>query len=271
MSRFESLVAEGAAVPVEGWDFSWFEGRATEERPPWGYARRMGERMARADAALDVETGGGEVLATVVSPPALLVATEGWWPNAEVARARLRPLGAHVVAVADAPTLPFVDCSFDLVVSRHPVVVQWDEIARVLRPGGTYLSQQIGPGTNRELTTFLMGPQPVNECRSAAHARAGATAAGLEILDLRECASPCRLLRRGRGGVLPPQGAVDGPRLHTREVRRPAAAHARAHRNGGILRVHGTAALRRGQAPGVKNGMRRSVPECCRPTYGSTR
>ena len=187
MSRFESLVAEGAAVPVEGWDFSWFEGRATEERPPWGYARRMGERMARADAALDVETGGGEVLATVVSPPALLVATEGWWPNAEVARARLRPLGAHVVAVADAPTLPFVDCSFDLVVSRHPVVVQWDEIARVLRPGGTYLSQQIGPGTNRELTTFLMGPQPVNECRSAAHARAGATAAGLEILDLREC------------------------------------------------------------------------------------
>jgi len=32
---FEYLVAEGADVPVEGWDFSWFEGRATEERPPW--------------------------------------------------------------------------------------------------------------------------------------------------------------------------------------------------------------------------------------------
>jgi hypothetical protein len=24
---FEELVAEGASVPVEGWDFSWFEGR----------------------------------------------------------------------------------------------------------------------------------------------------------------------------------------------------------------------------------------------------
>jgi hypothetical protein len=24
-------VAEGETVPVEGWDFSWFEGRATEE------------------------------------------------------------------------------------------------------------------------------------------------------------------------------------------------------------------------------------------------
>ncbi|MGH3302872.1 MAG: SAM-dependent methyltransferase, partial [Streptosporangiaceae bacterium] len=32
----QELVAEGAAVPVEGWDFSWFEGRATEERPAWG-------------------------------------------------------------------------------------------------------------------------------------------------------------------------------------------------------------------------------------------
>jgi hypothetical protein len=55
---FDDLLAEGAAVPVEGWDFSWFEGRATEERPPWGYARMMAERMARAQAALDVQTGG---------------------------------------------------------------------------------------------------------------------------------------------------------------------------------------------------------------------
>jgi len=187
MTAFEQLVAEGGAAAVEGWDFSWFEGRATEERPPWGYARLMGERMARAEAALDIETGGGEVLATVARPPALLVATEGWRPNVAVARTRLRPLGGRVVAATDAPTLPFTDGSFDLVVSRHPVVVLWGEVARVLRPAGTYLSQQIGPGTNRELTDFLMGPQPVNESRSAASARAGAEAAGLEVVDLREC------------------------------------------------------------------------------------
>jgi SAM-dependent methyltransferase len=188
MRTFEDLVAEAAAVPVEGWDFSWFEGRATEERPPWGYARLLGEHIARATAALDIETGGGEVLATVADPPALLVATEGWWPNVEVARTRLSTVGARVVAVADAPTLPFHDARFDLVTSRHPVVVLWDEIARVLRPGGTYLSQQIGPGTNRELTDFLMGPQPVNESRSAASARMGAERAGLEVVSLRQCA-----------------------------------------------------------------------------------
>jgi len=43
--------------------------------------------------------------------------------------------------------------------------VAWEQIARVLRPGGTYLSQQVGAGSNRELTDFLMGPQPVEESR----------------------------------------------------------------------------------------------------------
>jgi SAM-dependent methyltransferase len=185
---FEELLAEGAAAPVEGWDFSWFEGRATEERPPWGYAGLMGQHLSTVAAALDVQTGGGEVLATAPALPRRLVATESWPPNVAVARARLHPLGARVVAVADGPALPFVDAAFDLVVSRHPVVVLWDEIARVLRPGGTYLSQQIGPGTNRELTEFMMGPQPVNQGRSAAHARAAAEAAGLEIVVLRQCA-----------------------------------------------------------------------------------
>jgi SAM-dependent methyltransferase len=185
---FEELVAEGAAVPVEGWDFSWFDGRATEERPPWGYAGLMGERMAAAHAALDIETGGGEVLATAARRPRFLAATESWPPNVALARDRLRPLGAHVVAVSDAPALPFVAHAFDLVVSRHPVVVLWGEIARVLEPGGTYLAQQIGAGTNRELTEFMMGPRPVNEARSPERTRAAAEAAGLEVVDLRSCA-----------------------------------------------------------------------------------
>jgi SAM-dependent methyltransferase len=185
---YEDLVAEGTAVSVEGWDFSWFNGRATEERPPWGYARLMGERMARATAALDIETGGREVLAGIRHPPRLLVATESWLPNVGVARAALRPLGGHVVAVADQPSLPFGTASFDLVVSRHPVVTLWDEIARVLRHGGTYLSQQIGPGTNRELTEFFLGPTPLNERRRPERAAEAVRAAGLEIVRVESCA-----------------------------------------------------------------------------------
>jgi SAM-dependent methyltransferase len=148
----------------------------------------MGERMGAVDSALDLETGGGEVLATMPRPPRLLVATESWPPNVVIARRRLRPLGGHVVAVADAPTLPFVDGVFEMVVSRHPVVVLWEEIYRVLRPGGTYLSQQIGAGTNRELIEFMMGPQPVNQTRSPHGARGAAESAGLEVVRLQSSA-----------------------------------------------------------------------------------
>ena len=56
---FEELVAEAESVSVDGWDFSWLDGRATEQRPSWGYQRLMGERLARANAALDIQTGAG--------------------------------------------------------------------------------------------------------------------------------------------------------------------------------------------------------------------
>jgi hypothetical protein len=121
----DDLVAEGDSVPVEGWDFSWFDGRATEERPPWGYARMMAGRMADVSTALDLQTGGGEVLASVTRPPTLLVATESWPPNVARARRNLAPLGASVVEVSDDDDLPFAASSFDLVVSRHPVRTHW--------------------------------------------------------------------------------------------------------------------------------------------------
>ena len=83
MSRaFDELLAEAAAAPVEGWDFSWLDGRATEERPSWGYQRLMSQRLATVSAALDVDTGGGEVLAGAATFPPTMAATETWPPNA---------------------------------------------------------------------------------------------------------------------------------------------------------------------------------------------
>ncbi|MFI1799393.1 class I SAM-dependent methyltransferase [Streptomyces sp. NPDC020379] len=188
MSRtFEDLVAEAEAVSVDGWDFSWLAGRATEARPSWGYQRAMGERLARASAALDIQTGGGEVLAGAPVLPPLMAATESWPPNVAHATALLHPRGAVVVADEDEPPLPFADAAFDLVTSRHPVTVWWDEIARVLRPGGTYFSQQVGPASVFELVEFFLGPQPA-EIRGKRHpedARRAAEAAGLQVEDLR--------------------------------------------------------------------------------------
>ncbi len=194
MASFEELIAEGSEVPVEGWDFSWFAGRASEERPPWGYAGLLAERMAAlagvpGAAALDLQTGGGEVLASIPAGPPLLVATESWPPNVELARRNLGRLGAEVVAMGDElDDLPFADGAFDLVVSRHPVGVRWDEIARVLKPGGTYFSQDVGDGSVRELTEFMMGPLPADDGpnRDPKWSVQDATRAGLEVVDLRQ-------------------------------------------------------------------------------------
>ncbi|MFF4209987.1 class I SAM-dependent methyltransferase [Streptomyces sp. NPDC001796] len=185
---FEELVREAVEAPVDGWDFSWFEGRATEERPPWGYARSMARRLARASAALDVQTGGGEVLASAPALPPVTVATEGWPPNVARATALLHPRGAVVVASAEEAPLPFAEAAFDLVTSRHPVRTYWGEIARVLHPGGTYFSQQVGPASAFEVVEYFLGPQPkeVRGGRDPLRARAEAEAAGLDVVDLRE-------------------------------------------------------------------------------------
>ncbi|MFF7246927.1 class I SAM-dependent methyltransferase [Embleya sp. NPDC008237] len=187
MSRtFEDLLAEAESASVDGWDFSWLAGRATEARPSWGYQRLMGERLAGVSAALDIQTGGGEVLAGAPKLPATMVATESWPPNVAKATRLLHPLGAVVVADPDEPPLPFADAAFDLVTSRHPATVWWAEIARVLRPGGTYFAQHVGPASVFELVEYFLGPQPeAREGRRPETESADARAAGLEIVDLR--------------------------------------------------------------------------------------
>ncbi|MEU6061450.1 methyltransferase domain-containing protein [Streptomyces sp. NPDC047097] len=189
---FEQLVAEAVAEPVEGWDFSWLDGRASEARPSWGYQRLLGTRLAAADAVLDLQTGGGEVLAGALDAagrkPSVLAATEGWAPNAAKATELLGPRGVVVVATGEKPPQPFADGAFELVSSRHPATVWWEEIARVLRPGGgTYFAQHVGPESVFELIEFFLGPLP-EEVRRGRHPEveaAGARAAGLEVVDLR--------------------------------------------------------------------------------------
>jgi SAM-dependent methyltransferase len=184
---FDELVAEGESEPVAGWDFSWLAGRATEERPAWGYSGLLAAAISGASAVLDIQTGGGEVLAAAIAqPPPVLAATESWPPNVELARQRLAPLGGTVAEVADTSPLPFGAAAFDLVASRHPTVTDWPEIARVLAPGGRYLSQQVGAGTNRELYEYLMGPQEATPDRSAPLAAAQAGAHGLLVTRLEE-------------------------------------------------------------------------------------
>jgi SAM-dependent methyltransferase len=90
------------------------------------------------------------------------------------------------VETAEEPPLPFADEAFDLVTSRHPATVWWREIHRVLRPGGAYLAQHVGPATIRELVEYFLGRQPEGRTTRRPDAeRADATAAGLEVVEMR--------------------------------------------------------------------------------------
>jgi SAM-dependent methyltransferase len=183
---FEELVAEADSVSVDGWDFTWLDGRATEERPSWGYQRLITRHFAKASAALEIQTGGGEVLAGAGPFPATMVATESWPPNAALATTLLHPLGIVVVQTPAESALPFAAEAFDLVTSRHPNSVAWSEIARVLRPGGTYLAQHVGPETVSELVEYFIGPQPEAWARRHPdNESAAARAAGLEVVEMR--------------------------------------------------------------------------------------
>lgn len=148
-------------------------GPQDEEADP-GHARHAGDRGTRGRAL--TEQGGGEDCGPGRCPRA--APTESWPPNAAKATRLLHP---------DEPPLPFADEAFDLVTSRHPATVWRAEIARVLRPGGTYFAQHVGPASVCELDQYLLGPLP-EEARRARHPdreSAEARAAGLEVADVR--------------------------------------------------------------------------------------
>ncbi|GAA5140969.1 methyltransferase domain-containing protein [Nocardioides marinquilinus] len=243
MRDFDVLVAEAEAADVAGWGFDWLDGRATEERPPWGYARLLAERLGRASSALDLDTGGGEVVAEAPVLPRRMCVTEGWPPNADRARALLGPRGVEVHEARPGAPLPFADASFELVTARHPVSPPWAEIRRVLAPGGRYLAQHVGPASAFELIEHFLGPLPEERrARDPDVEAAQAAAAGLTVVRLDT--ARCRMQLHDVGAVVwllrkcvwwVPGFSVDAYRDRLRElderIRRegPFVAHSTRH------------------------------------------
>ena len=201
MQGFEELVQEACAADVGGWGFGWLDGRATEERPPWGFSSLLSARLRQVRSALDIDTGGGEVVAGVPVLPARMAVTESWPPNARRARELLGPRGVRVVETRGGEALPFDDESFELVTSRHPICPDWSEIARVLEPGGRYLAQHVGPESAFDLIERFVEVTP--EQRTSRHPdgeAAAARTAGLDVLSVRR--ARCRMEFTDVGAVV---------------------------------------------------------------------
>ncbi|WP_189081616.1 class I SAM-dependent methyltransferase [Mangrovihabitans endophyticus] len=183
---YDELVGEAATVPIVGWEFAWLDGRVDGGDPSWSYPGLARALLRHAHTVLDLDTGGGELLAELAPLPAGTVAVETWTPNIPVARDRLVPYGVEV-----RTEMPAGEDEFDLVLSRHGRLPA-DDIARLLAPGGTLLTQQVGSDDLADLNETLGAP-PLHLRRwNAGVAVQSLEEAGLEIADVQEERIPVR-------------------------------------------------------------------------------
>ena len=185
--------AEEEIAHIHGWDFSHIEGRYMEEGDlPWDYREEILRHLKEDMRILDIDTGGGEFLLSLKHPHANTAATENYPPNVELCRETLLPLGIEFRPADGKGLLPFGDASFDMVINRHGDFNP-DEIHRVVKPGGLFLTQQVGAENDRELVELLCGqtdlPFP-DQYLNITEERFSQT--GFEILDGRECFRPIR-------------------------------------------------------------------------------
>ncbi len=153
------LEAERSAQ-IHGWDFSPIADSFHEDdRFPWEYRHLIDRYVKPADRILDMDTGGGEKLLQLGHDPALTSATEGYPPNVQLCRETLLPLGIDFREAEDPAHLPFADGTFDVVLNRHGSY-DFGEVRRILKPGGIFLTQQVGDDNDRELVELVLPGVP---------------------------------------------------------------------------------------------------------------
>ena len=141
-----------------GWDFSRV--RDARDPVPWDYENVVRRYLRPTDRVLDIGTGGGERFLALAPEFGAGVGIDEDPGQLQVARENRPPSLAERVQfeLMNARDLRYADGSFDLVLNRHASVYP-DEIVRVLRRGGHFITQMVGPGnTGNICSLFGCGP-----------------------------------------------------------------------------------------------------------------
>ncbi|MGI8688726.1 MAG: class I SAM-dependent methyltransferase [Thermomicrobiales bacterium] len=156
LEELRRIAAEIA--PQRGWDFS----RVRDERDPvpWEYSDVVRRYLRPDDRVLDVGTGGGERFLALAPSFGVGVGIDPDPAMIETARENTPAALAEKVMFIEgqAEALPTRDTSFDVVLNRH-AVVDVAEVVRALRPGGYFITQQVGAQNTFNITSlFGCGP-----------------------------------------------------------------------------------------------------------------
>ena len=184
---------EESLAYIHGWDFSHIAGRYSEEGDlHWDYRKEILRHLKPEMKILDIDTGGGEFLLSLEHPYENTAASEGYSPNVDLCRRELEPLGVDFREWNGRGLLPFADGSFDIVINRHGDL-DAAQIIRVLKPGGLFITQQVGAENDRELVELLCGETelPFPEQYLTVQER-NFQEVGFEILKSAECFRPIR-------------------------------------------------------------------------------
>lgn len=154
MNKKQIWLKEAEAAQIHGWDFSHIKGKFEQEDLPWDYRSIIHMYLDDKMRLLDIDTGGGEFLLSLRHPYDVTSATEGYPPNVKLCEKKLIPLGIDFREMSRYDTMPFDDDSFDIVINRHGNY-NADELYRVLKPKGLFITQQVGSDNDRELIELL--------------------------------------------------------------------------------------------------------------------
>lgn len=195
---YEIWKAEEAIAHIHGWDFSHIDGRCDEGADlPWDYRAAVLSHLRPEMQILDIDTGGGEVLLSLGHPHGNTAAMENYLPNVTLCAETLLPLGIDFRPGDGEGTYPFESSRFDLVINRHGSFNP-AEIRRVLKPGGLFITQQVGAENDRELVRLLCGDIlptfPEEQLDTVAEKF---RAVGFEILECAEAFRPIRFFDVG--------------------------------------------------------------------------
>lgn len=182
---FFNLFNDAKAVDIKGWDFSYVKDRMISEPPPWEYKNIIFPYVKRSTYMLDMGTGGGEFLSSLIPLPPYTYATEAYPPNIPVAAQALEKHSIQLVPVTKHEELPFPNSFFDLIINRHEYYYP-QEVYRILKANGIFITQQVGKFDNIELNQFFGDESYKDWDWDLAHASLQLKKTGFKILDGKE-------------------------------------------------------------------------------------